>query len=135
MTVRRYRSDDRAQLLDLWAEAFPNPAPHNTPARMLDAKLAHDDLILVAESGNALIGAAMLGYDGHRGWLYAVAVRESDRRTGVARSLVEAATTTLRGMGCSKLNLQVRADNADVVAFYEALGFAQEPRISLGKLM
>lgn len=102
---------------------------------MLDAKLATDDLIFIAEENGAVCGAAMAGYDGHRGWIYAVAVAPDMRRRGIGRGLVEASTHALHGVGCNKLNLQVRADNSEVVAFYESLGFVREPRISLGKLL
>jgi ribosomal protein S18 acetylase RimI-like enzyme len=47
--------------------------------------------------------------------------------------LVAAATTRLAELGCTKVNLQIRAGNEQVVAFYAALGFAVEPRISMGK--
>jgi ribosomal protein S18 acetylase RimI-like enzyme len=46
---------------------------------------------------------------------------------------MRAAEQGLTQLGCPKLNLQVRSTNADVVAFYESLGYAVEDRISLGK--
>lgn len=135
MNIRRYNASDRPQLLNLWSEAFPDPAHHNLPATMLDAKLAIDDLVFVAEFDEKILGAAIAGYDGHRGWLYAVAVRSSARRQGIGTALIKESTAALRALCCSKINLQIRADNADIVAFYESLGFAQEPRISMGKLL
>ena len=57
------------------------------------------------------------------------------RRRGIGRALVEALEDALRERGCPKLNLQVRADNAAVQGFYEALGYRVEPRISLGKVL
>jgi hypothetical protein len=74
----------------------------------------------------------MAGYDGHRGWLYAVAVDHPHRRHGIARHLVAHALDALRQLGCIKVNLQIRSDNAQVVAFYESLGFCIEDRISMG---
>ena len=74
----------------------------------------------------------MAGYDGHRGWLYAVAVDHPHRRHGIARRLVAHALDALRQLGCIKVNLQIRSDNAQVVAFYESLGFCVEDRISMG---
>ncbi len=75
----------------------------------------------------------MAGYDGHRGWLYAVAVDPGQRRGGVGTALVRHAEQMLRDLGCGKVNLQVRATNAAVVSFYERLGYAVEERISMGK--
>jgi ribosomal protein S18 acetylase RimI-like enzyme len=91
------------------------------------------DLLLVALSGGAVVGTAMAGYDGHRGWLYSVAVRRTHRRTGVGTLLIREAERRLARLGCGKVNLQVRAENAAVAAFYRGLGYDIEERVSLGK--
>ncbi|HKA16203.1 MAG TPA: GNAT family acetyltransferase [Myxococcota bacterium] len=130
--IRRYRESDRAQLVALWKRAFPDDPPRNEPNRMIEAKLAVDDLIFVAAEGSGIVGAAIAGYDGHRGWLYSVAVDECARRRGVGSALIRHAVEDLRGLGCVKVNLQVRATNAAVVAFYQSLGFEVEDRISMG---
>ena len=132
MEIRRYREADRADVVALWRRAFPDDPPHNEPNAVIDAKLAVDDLIFVAAGANRIHGAAIAGYDGHRGWLYAVAVDAPSRRRGVGRALVTRAIAALRELGCIKVNLQVRGSNASVVAFYESLGFAVEDRVSLG---
>ena len=99
---------------------------------MIDAKLAVDDLILIAEESETVVGACMAGYDGHRGWLYALAVRPESRRNGLGVRIVLHAVEKLRELGCIKVNLQIRSDNAEVEAFYRTLGFAREDRISMG---
>lgn len=75
----------------------------------------------------------MAGYDGHRGWLYAVAVVDSYRRRGIGTALVQEAEARLGALGCGKINLQIRSTNADVKAFYDRLGYGTEDRISMGK--
>ena len=135
MLVRGYRPEDREPLLALWREVFADDPPHNEPARVLDAKLKVDDLIYVALEDERLMGAMMAGYDGHRGWLYSVAVANRARRAGVGTALVQHAVAQLKQLGCVKINLQVRSTNAAVVAFYESLGFTQEDRISMGMLL
>ena len=77
----------------------------------------------------------MAGYDGHRGWLYAVAVDVDYRRLGVGQQLVERALAALKQRGCIKVNLQIRADNYTVAAFYRELGFEVEDRLSMGMLV
>ncbi len=133
MPVRRYRDSDREALVSLWRTVFPDDPPHNEPAAVLAAKLAVDDLVFVSGDEARLDGACMAGYDGHRGWLYAVAVRTEARRQGLGQALVEAALGALRERGCIKVNLQIRADNAAVESFYRSLGFAVEDRISMGR--
>lgn len=75
----------------------------------------------------------MAGYDGHRGWLHKVAVLPQYRRRGVATALVNYAIDALRAVGCTKVNLQIRATNAEVRTFYEALGFEVEERLDMAR--
>tara|TARA_B100000809_G_scaffold225605_1_gene236681 strand:+ start:187 stop:606 length:420 start_codon:yes stop_codon:yes gene_type:complete len=132
MKLRAYQNDDWQALIDLWQRVFPDDPPHNDPSQVISAKRAVDNLIFVALEEDSIVGAVMAGYDGHRGWLYAVAVDHPHRRHGIARRLVAHALDALRQLGCIKVNLQIRSDNAQVVAFYESLGFCVEDRISMG---
>ena len=118
----------------LWEEAFPSDPPWNRAEIAIPAKLAvQPDLLLVAEEGDEVVGTVMAGYDGHRGWLYAVAVKQAHHRRGIGSMLVLEAERRLRSLGCVKINLQVRAGNAAVVSFYRRLGFDVEERVSMGK--
>jgi ribosomal protein S18 acetylase RimI-like enzyme len=135
MKIRKYKTQDSAKLIELWQQIFPGDPPHNEPLSVLDAKLAVDDLIFVAESEDEIVGACMAGYDGHRGWLYAVAVNPNDRRGGLGKQLVTAAIEAMQELGCIKVNLQIRADNTAVAEFYKALGFSVEERMSMGVLL
>ena len=75
----------------------------------------------------------MGGYEGHRGWVYYLAVTPEQRRQGLGRQMMEAVEEKLLAKGCPKINLQVRSDNDDVVTFYENIGYKTEDRVSLGK--
>ncbi|MEO5706248.1 MAG: GNAT family acetyltransferase [Alteraurantiacibacter sp.] len=122
-----------AGLDGLWREAFPDDPPRNRAALAVPAKLAEQpELLFVAVDGADVVGSVMAGYDGHRGWLYAVAVRQSHRGAGVGRALVSHAEAVLQQRGCLKVNLQVRDGNR-VAGFYTALGYEIEPRVSMGK--
>ena len=133
VAVRHMTDEDEAGVIALLRRVFPNDPPHNEPSRMLAEKRRVDDLVFVAETGGQLIGACMAGYDGHRGWLYSVAISPDHRRTGAGTELVKFAIATLRKRGCQKVNLQIRAENAAVHAFYQSLGFAVEDRLSMGQ--
>lgn len=118
----------------LWQEAFPNPQPWNAPEVTVRAKLAMlPELFLVATDDEQIIGSILAGYDGHRGWLYAVAVRKTHQRRGVGSALVREAERHLLELGCVKINLQIQSANASVAEFYRRLGFDVEERISMGK--
>jgi ribosomal protein S18 acetylase RimI-like enzyme len=132
--VRPYADADFAAVKALWEEAFPDDPLWNKAEAAIPAKLkVQPELFLVALDARAVVGTAMAGYDGHRGWLYAVTVSPAHRRKGIGSRLVAEAETGLRALGCCKLNLQVRRANARIVPFYEALGFDVEERVSMGK--
>ncbi len=132
--IRPYQEKDRDGLISLWADIFPASSPHNDPKTSLDKKLRHDpDLLLVAVKNGLVVGSVMGGYDGHRGWIYSLAVTPSLRRKGIASALMHEIEEKLRERGCLKVNLQVVSSNSEVVALYKELGFHVEERISMGK--
>jgi ribosomal protein S18 acetylase RimI-like enzyme len=136
MEIRAYEDSDRASVVALWNEAFPDPAPHNDPALVIDQKTRTDDgLFFVACEKSRVVGTVMGGYDGHRGWVYTLAVAPGSRRNGVGRSLMQHLEEELRQRGCGKINLQVRGGNEAITAFYEQMGFSVEDRVSMGKLL
>lgn len=132
MSIRKFQEKDRDSVVALWKQVFPDDPPHNEPSKVISAKLKVDDLIFVSEQDQKIVGACMAGYDGHRGWLYAVAVSPEQRRNGTGSQLVKAAIDELKSIGCVKVNLQIRSTNAAVAAFYKSLGFAAEDRLSMG---
>lgn len=127
--------EDKSSLVEFWNIVFPDDPPHNEPSQVIDAKLRVDDLIFVAEIGDQIIGACMAGYDGHRGWLYAVGVLPDCRRSGAGRLLVESAMKAFADIGCIKVNLQIRSTNTEVAAFYRSVGFEVEDRLSMGRFI
>ena len=134
MQIRLYEDADEQGVIALWREVLPDDSPHNEPARSLRNKLAVDrDLLMVAVEGGAVVGAVMGGYDGHRGWVYSLAVKPEHRRCGIGSGLVRQLEGALAGRGCLKVNLQVRVTNAAAVAFYERLGYTVEERVSMGR--
>ena len=134
--IRPFEDADEAAVAALWREVFPDDPPWNEPALVMARKRdVQSDLFLVAMENGALAGTAMGGYDGHRGWIYAVAVRPDLRRRGLGARLMARLESALLELGCLKVNLQVRAGNEAVVAFYRRLGYRLEQRVSLGKLL
>ena len=91
------------------------------------------ELFLVAVDVDSVVGSVMAGYDGHRGWLYYLAVAASHRGRGVGRVLVEEAERLLEAMGCPKVQLMVRPDNAGARGFYDALGYESFDTWSTGR--
>lgn len=134
--ISSYANDaHRDQVIRLWQQAFGYATAHNDPGLAIDKKLAvADGLFFVAlDAKGAVVGTILAGYDGHRGWLYSVAVHPLHRKQGIGTALVTYAEEALAKRGCVKVNLQITGGNEAVAAFYESLGFAVEPRVSMGK--
>jgi ribosomal protein S18 acetylase RimI-like enzyme len=136
LTIRPFEDQDEAAVVALWQAVFPDDPPRNDPRAIIRRKRrVQPELFLVGETDGRIVATVVTGYDGHRAWVHHVAVAADARRNGYGRALMAAAETRLRALGCPKLNLQVHRFNAEVVAFYEALGYTVEDRISMGKVL
>lgn len=135
VTLETYHEAHFEGIRALWDESSePGNPLWNGAGIAVPAKLAvQPDLLIVAVEGDTVIGSIMPGYDGHRGWLYALAVLKSHRRRKIGTLLVREAEKRLKALGCAKVNLQIRASNGGVAAFYEGLGYSVEERISMGR--
>ena len=124
----------RNKVTTLWREVFGYKDARNSPELVIDKKLeAVDGLFFVAVKENAVVGTIMAGYDGHRGWIYSLAVLPEYRRKGVGSALLEFAEKKLSSLGCVKINLQILGENEEAHKFYQANGYTTEERISMGK--
>jgi ribosomal protein S18 acetylase RimI-like enzyme len=136
MHIRVFRDSDADAVAALWHEVFAGERPHNDAPRIFAEKgEVQPDLFFIAEVDGVVVGTVLAGYDGHRGWLYRVAVDPRLQRSGIGTALVRHAEAALIALGCPKINLQVRMHNAAVVAFYRKLGWEIEDLVSLGKVL
>lgn len=129
LNIRPLESADRAAVIALW-QACDLTRPWNNPDSDIDFCMSKpESTILVGESGGKIIASVMTGHDGHRGWLYYLAVEPSFQKSGFGRTMVTAAEDWLRARGVPKVMLMVRPENDKVRAFYDALGYVEEPRV------
>ena len=89
--------------------------------------------VLAALADGVLVGTAMVGHDGHRGWVYYVAADPGRRHSGIGRALMAASEAWLVGRGVPKIQFMVRTTNAAVLAFYERLGYEPQDVVVLGR--
>lgn len=119
----------------LWEEAGL-VRPWNDPrGDFLRAVQGGTSVVLGLLDGGELVATAMVGADGHRGWVYYVAVAASRQGTGLGRAAMEAAEAWLREAGAPKVQLLVRSTNEKVLGFYERLGYADQSTSVLGKFL
>ena len=133
MEIRAYRPGDEGAVVALWQECGLT-RPWNDARRDIARKLlVQPELFLIGTLNGELIATVMAGYEGHRGWVNYLAVAPRARGRGWGRALMERVEQLLKDLGCPKVNIQLRSSNADVVAFYRAVGYAPEEIVSLGK--
>ena len=134
MDIRAMQPADADAVAALWSDTFGYTEARNEPHRVIADKLeVRDDLLLVAEVDGRVVGTLLVGYDGHRGWLYRCAVADDHRRQGIARALVRAGEARLEALGCAKVNLQLHVTNEAGKRFWAAMGYGEEARVSMGK--
>ena len=75
----------------------------------------------------------MVGFDGHRGWVYYLGVDPECRRNGLGRMMMDAAEQWLRERNAPKIQLMVRDSNEQAIGFYETLGYEVQPVMTLGR--
>ena len=133
MKIRTVTDGDDGALIALWS-ACNLLKPWNDPKA--DIALARETAtseILIAEKEGAIIASVMAGFDGHRGWVYYVAVHPDARGIGAAKAVMAAAEDFLRGQGCTKVELMVRATNTPATGFYDSIGYEVEDRVLMAK--
>jgi ribosomal protein S18 acetylase RimI-like enzyme len=133
--IRAMRDEDEAAVIAVWHSAGVS-RPWNDPAK--DIAFARRDThstILVAEVDGRIAATAMLGEDGHRGWVYYVATDPAVQGTGLGRAIMAAAEDWLARRGVWKVQLLVREDNHKVVEFYERLGYRDTKTVCLQKII
>ncbi|MCW3836282.1 GNAT family acetyltransferase [Sphingomonas canadensis] len=127
---------DAVEVIALW-QACGLTRPWNDPAAdfAMAAEGAASAVLVARDAGGAIAGSVMTGFDGHRGWVYYLAVAPDARRRGLGRALMAAAEQWLRTRGAPKIQLMVRDDNADAIGFYEALGLERQKVVTLGRFL
>lgn len=130
VTIRRSRPPDAQAVLDLWAR---ERSGHASTADRLDdvERLIADSpaALLVAVLEGEIIGALIAGWDGWRGNMYRLAVRDEQRRRGIGIALVRAGEDYLHSRGVRRITALVAFEDAAAGAFWEAAGYPQDGEI------
>jgi ribosomal protein S18 acetylase RimI-like enzyme len=130
ITVRRARRSDVPAVLGLWAEARSGHA--RTPDRAEDIEGMVDGspaALLVAEHNGEIVGALIAAWDGWRGNMYRLAVRDGHRREGIGLALVRAGEDYLRQCGAHRVTALVAFDDEVAGKFWESAGYPEDHEI------
>ena len=133
LSIAAIEDGDIASVLALWQRCGLTRPWNNPAADIAFARKGPNAAILVGRDGQEIVASVLVGHDGHRGWVYYVAVDPDRRHKGYGRIVMDAAEEWLRGRGIEKLQLMVRPDNSQVQAFYQSLGYFEQERIVYAK--
>jgi ribosomal protein S18 acetylase RimI-like enzyme len=124
---------DVADVIALW-QLCALTRPWNDPAADIAlARRGPNSTVLIGRDGGTIVATAMVGHDGHRGWVYYVAVDPDRRGQGHGRAIMNAVEDWLRAADIPKLQLLVRRDNAKAGAFYQSIGYEEAETIVFAK--
>jgi ribosomal protein S18 acetylase RimI-like enzyme len=133
LAIAPIADSDVAAVVALW-QACGLTRPWNDPAADIAlARRGPNSAVLIGRDADAIVASVMVGYDGHRGWVYYVAVDPDHRHKKYGRVIMDAAENWLRQRGIEKMQLMVRSDNTGVKAFYEQLGYLEQERVVYAK--
>lgn len=131
--IAALRPGDVDDAVALWTEAGLTRPWNDAAGDFLRAVDGPASVVLGVRADGELVGSAMVGHDGHRGWVYYLAVAASARGRGLGRELMGAAEAWLVERGLPKIQFMVRSDNAEVLDFYDHLGYAKQDCVVLGR--
>ena len=133
LVIRSYRKSDKKEVIELWQEC-DLVVPWNDPQRDIERKLSvQREFFLIGLLKKEIISTAMAGYDGHRGWVYYLAVKPRYQHQEIGKQMMKEAEIRLFELGCPKLNIIVRTTNLEVVNFYKSIGYKIDAVTNLGK--
>jgi len=133
LTIAPIEDADIAEVIALWRRCGLT-RPWNDPAADIAlARKGPNAAVLAGRNGGGIVASVLVGHDGHRGWVYYVAVDPDCRHWGYGRVVMDAAEDWLRRRGIEKLQLMVRPDNSQVQTFYQSLGYLAQERIIYAK--
>ncbi len=131
--TRPARDTDVTALAALW-ERCALTRPWNDPVTDIAfARKGPNSEVLVIEQDGKICASVMVGHDGHRGWVYYLAVEPDLQRGGLGRHIMDEAQSWLRAKGAWKMHLMIRRSNGAVRTFYEKLGFSESDVVVLSK--
>lgn len=126
--------DAAADVIALW-HAAGLTRPWNDPQADYDRALATPTaaVLVMRDDAGTAAASVMVGHDGHRGWVYYLAVAPAHRRGGLGRQMMAAAQDWLRRAGAPKIQFMVRDGNDAAIGFYTALGYEVQPVVTMGR--
>ena len=133
MDIKTFTEEYTDDVLSLWKSVNLCANIEEARADILTKLSFQPELFFVAIHHKDLLGTCMAGFDGHRGWIYYLAVNPNFQKRGIGKALIHHAEIALKKLRCSKVLLMVADENIEVSNFYKNLNFETSPVKVFGK--
>ena len=133
LIIRHYQSGDEQDVIRIWQQCGLLVSWNNPYSDIERKQEDSPELFFVGVQEGKLVATCMAGYEGHRGWLYYLAVDEECRHRGIATGMVQHAEAALQVTGCPKIDLMIRNTNEEVISFYRSMGYELDPVVVMSK--
>jgi N-acetylglutamate synthase len=128
IVTREFRIEDYDGAVQLWSRVegveIAEGDSRSDIRRYLDR---NPGLSRVAVIGRALVGVALCGHDGRRGYIYHLAVHPDHHHKSIGRKLVAECVEGLRRLGLQRALILVADDNREGHAFWLRCGWEDVP--------
>lgn len=131
--IRGATPEDRDAVIALWQSCDLTRPWNDAAADFQLAMEGETSAVLILDRAGQIVATIMVGFDGHRGWVYYLAVDPGHRRAGHGRRMMEEAEQWLQKRNAPKIQLMVREDNQLAIGFYQALGYEIQPVVTIGR--
>jgi putative acetyltransferase len=119
------------RVLDLWSRSEGVDIGSDSPESLRDFLERNPGLSWVAVRGDLLVGAALCGHDGRRGYIHHLAVDPRERRSGIGDSLVQRCLSELRLAGIGKCHVFVFRSNRFGELFWGPTGWERRDDVQM----
>lgn len=128
VTIRQFALDDYDRAVALWsAVEGVEICEGDSREEIAEYLKRNPGLSRIAEANDTIVGAALCGHDGRRGWIYHLAVAHEFRGQGVGKLLLDDCERGLRKAGLKRAIILVAADNPAGHQFWLRNGWEDIP--------
>ena len=131
--IKEATLDNAGEIIKIWEECNLTRPWNNPNDDTKNAILNSTSTILLLCDESRIIGTVMVGYDGHRGWIYYLAVAKEFQKMGIGKKLVREAESWLKANNIPKVNLMIRSSNIGVKQFYKTCDYMESDVITMEK--
>jgi ribosomal protein S18 acetylase RimI-like enzyme len=126
--IERAKESDIASMLEFW-RTIPGLREDSGEESLRVFIKRNPSTCMVLRDGERLIGTLLGGFDGHRGYIYHLAVHPDYQGRGYGQALFSSVTRALKNLGAPKVHLFVFRDNQKAITFYRKQGGEQRQDI------